>query len=75
MDTNKSGFLKKNYMNLTANARLWGFDETNAGDYRFYNQMRHENKDKMNRLSTLRNPEFNNLFDFYNKMIALRSKK
>lgn len=43
-------------MNLTANARLWGFDETNAGDYRFYNQMRHENKDKMNRLSTLRNP-------------------
>lgn len=75
MDTNKNGFLNKNYMNLTANARLWGFDETNEGDYRSYDQMKHENKDKMNRLSTLRNPEFNKLFDFYNKMIALRSKK
>ncbi len=75
MATNKNGFLNRNYMNLTSNARLWGFNEINEGDTRSYEQIRVENKDKMNRLATLRNPEFNKLFDFYNKMIALRTNK
>lgn len=72
---NKKGFLEKNYVNLTANARLWGFNETNENDFRNYKQMRVENYEKINRLSQLRNPEFNKLFDFYTKMLSLRTGK
>lgn len=72
MDRNKSGFVNRNYINLTANARLWGFNEINEGDFRSYDQMKIENKDKMDRLAYLRNPEFNRLFDFYNKILAIR---
>lgn len=75
MQTNRIGFLKKNYMNLTSNARLWGFNEINPGEERAYEQMRVENADKMERLASVRNPEFNQLFDFYNKMIHLRKSK
>lgn len=74
MARNKSGFLNRNYINLTANARLWGFNETNEGDFRSYEQMKTENKDKMDRLAYLRNPEFNKLFDFYNKVLTMRKK-
>lgn len=74
MQRNKKGFVKRNFMNLTSNARLWGFDETNIGDERTYDQMRIENKDKIERLSTLRNPEFNKLFDFYNKLLGIRKR-
>lgn len=75
MERNRIGFIKKNYMNLTSNARLWGFDETNAGEERTYDEMKPENADKMDRLAKLRNPEFNQLFDFYNKMTRLRKMK
>lgn len=74
MKINRCGFLKKNYMNLTSNARLWGFDEINAGDSRNYGQMKLENEEKMARLAKLRNPEFNQLFDFYKKMIQFRKE-
>lgn len=75
MKKNKSGFVNKNFLNLTSNARLWGFDEINPGEERQYEQMRTENKDKIERLSTLRDPEFNKLFDFYNKLISMRKKR
>ncbi len=72
MKRNQIGFREKNYRNLTSNARLWGFNESNPGDFRGYEQMRTENAEKMIRLAKIRNPEFNQLFDFYTKMIALR---
>ena len=71
---NKNGFINRNFINLTSNARLWGYDEVDQENERTYEQMRLENKDKMERLSELRNPEFNQLFDFYNKMVGLRTK-
>lgn len=71
---NKNGFLNRNYLNLTNNARLWGFNEVNEGEERIYAEMRIENKDKVERLSELRNKEFNQLFDFYNRMILMRKK-
>lgn len=71
---NKNGFINRNFINLTSNARLWGYDEVDQENERTYEQMRLENKDKMERLSKLRNPEFNLLFDFYNKMVGLRTK-
>lgn len=71
---NKSGFINHNYFNLTSNARLWGFDEIEPGEERNYEQMRKENQNKIARLSTLRNQEFNQLFDFYNKMLQIRKQ-
>lgn len=74
MRRNKSGFLNRNLINLTSNSRLWAYNEINEGDERSYEQMRIENKDKIERLSKLRNPELNQLFDFYNKLIDIRKK-
>lgn len=72
LEKNRRGFLQRNYIDLTANARLWGFDEIKEGDYRSYAEMKVHNADKIRRLSAKRNPEFNTLFDFYSKMIRLR---
>lgn len=74
MKRNKSDFINHNYFNLTSNARLWGFDEIEPGEERNYEQMRKENQNKIARLSTLRNQEFNQLFDFYNKMVQIRKQ-
>lgn len=74
MKRNKSGFINHNYFNLTSNARLWGFEEIEPGEERNYEQMRKENQNKIARLSTLRNQEFNQLFDFYNKMLQIRKQ-
>lgn len=71
---NEKGFLEKNYRNLTSNARLWGFYEINGEEGRSYGQMRKENSEKMIRLAKLRNPEFNQLFDFYNRIIRNKQK-
>lgn len=74
MQRNRNDFINCNYINYTSNARLWGYNEVNEGDKRQYEQMRLENKDKIKRLSKLRNPKFNQLYDFYNKMISIRKK-
>lgn len=74
LEKNKDGFLYKNYKELGSNARLWGFNEVREGN-RTYTQMRAENIDKIIRLSNLRNPEFNQLFDFYNKVLRLRQSE
>ncbi len=72
MERNKKEFVDGNVNNITSNARLWGFNEITDGDFCNYETMKVENEDKIMRLSKLRNPEFNQLFDFYSKMIKLR---
>lgn len=69
---NQDAFLNKTY-NPTANAHLWGFNEINKSDERKYEEIRIANKEKLSTISKIRNPEFNRLFDFYNKMILLRN--
>lgn len=71
MIRNKKNFLDKNLIDITSNTRLWGFNEVN----RDYQQMKIDNKSKIERISKLKNKEFNKLFDFYNNMINLRKEK
>lgn len=75
MKHNRYGFDEKNFLNLTSNARLWGFHEINEDNFRDYEDIKIHNKDKMARMSKLRNQEFNQLFDFYTKMIKIRKSK
>lgn len=75
MQYNLKGFDEGNMMNLTSNARLWGFDEIHENDYRSHDTMKVENANKIKRLSTLINCEFNQLYDFYSKLIKLRKKR
>lgn len=74
MKHNRIGFEEKNYLNLTSNARLWGFNEVNE-DSRNYEDIKLQNRDKIVRMSKLYNSEFNQLFDFYTKMIKIRKSK
>lgn len=74
MKYNLKGFDDRNMINLTSNARLWGFDEINEDDYRSYSEMKVQNVDKIKRLSSLINFEFNELYDFYSKLIRIRKK-
>lgn len=74
LNRNREAFEKRNYNDFTANARLYAYNEINENDTRDYSQIKVENADKMRRLLTLKNPEFEKLFNFYNKMAKLRGK-
>lgn len=75
MKKNQKGFDERNLINLTSNARLWGFNEINNEDLRSYDDMKIQNADKIHRLSGLINSEFNQLYDFYSKLIKFRKKR
>lgn len=72
MRANQKYFTAKDLVNLTSNARLWGFREMDDDTYKDYEDMRVQNSSKILRLSKLMNKEFNQLFDFYSKLLKLR---
>lgn len=74
MKVNQKAFREGNLHNLTSNARLWGFDETNENDFRSYTEMKEQNGDKMRRLYKLLNKDFNQLYEFYKRILNLRKK-
>lgn len=74
MKENQKAFREGNVYNLTSNARLWGFNETNENDFRAYDEMKVQNSDKMRRLYKLLNKDFNQLYEFYRRILNLRQK-
>lgn len=71
-DYNKKEFLGDKQAEMTSNSRLWGFDEINEGQMKSFKEIQKENSKKMNKLETLRNPEFKQLYRFYSMLTDLR---